>query len=54
MLNQPSLWRRFAVATTLGLVGDRPLPDGVARALLISGSGGLADALVSFGDSSSR
>jgi pimeloyl-ACP methyl ester carboxylesterase len=54
MLNEPSLWRRFAVSTTLGLVGDRPLPHGVARALSISGSGGLADALVSFGDPSSR
>jgi acetyl esterase/lipase len=53
MLNQPSLWRRFAVATTLGLVGDRPLPDGVARALSSSGSAGLAAALMSFGDSSS-
>lgn len=32
MLNDPSLWRRFAVSTSLGLVGDGPLPPTVAKA----------------------
>ena len=26
LLDKPRLWRRFAVRTTLGLVGDRPAP----------------------------
>ena len=54
MLNNPSLWRRFAVSTTLGLVGDRQLPDGLTRALSSAGSGGLSEALVDFDRSSSR
>jgi acetyl esterase/lipase len=29
LLDQPRLWRRFAVRTTLGLVGDRPVPEAV-------------------------
>ncbi len=33
LLDQPALWHRFAVRTTLGLAGDAPLPDGVRRAL---------------------
>jgi dienelactone hydrolase len=33
LLDSPGLWHRFAVQTTLGLVGDRPLPAGVATAL---------------------
>lgn len=33
MLERPTWWHRFAVATTLGLVGDRPLPAGVDKAL---------------------
>lgn len=33
LLDQPRLWHRFAVRTTLGLASDRPLPDGVRRAL---------------------
>lgn len=32
LLDQPGVWRRFAVHTTLGLAGDRPLPDAVAEA----------------------
>lgn len=42
MLDKSSLWRRFAVATTLGLVGDQPVPAGVARALAGSTHQGLA------------
>ncbi len=33
MLDQPGLWRRFAVGTSLGLVGDRPMPPTVVAAL---------------------
>ena len=33
LLDEPLLWHRFAVATTLGLAGSRPLPPGVNRAL---------------------
>ena len=33
MLDRPHLWHSFAVRTTLGLVGDRDLPPGVAAAL---------------------
>lgn len=33
LLDDPRLWHRFAVLTTLGLAGDRPLPVGVTRAL---------------------
>jgi dienelactone hydrolase len=32
MLDRPALWRRFAVSTTLGLVGAAPLPPAVAAA----------------------
>jgi dienelactone hydrolase len=42
LLDEVSLWRRFAVQTTLGLVGDRPLPDAVAGQLGETGAGGLA------------
>jgi len=52
MLDQPSLWRRFATSTSLGLVGDRPLPVGVERALGPSGPMGLATPLVRFDQSS--
>ncbi len=41
MLDEASLWRRFAVATSLGLVGDRPLPPGTAAALNVSGTAAL-------------
>lgn len=33
LLDQPWLWHRFAVTTTLGLVGDRPLPRAVRAGL---------------------
>jgi predicted alpha/beta-hydrolase family hydrolase len=33
LLDQSRLWRRFAVRTTLGLVGQAPLPPAVAAAL---------------------
>jgi dienelactone hydrolase len=33
MLDHPRLWRRFAISTTLGLVGAAPLPPVVAAAL---------------------
>lgn len=33
LLDRPALWHRFAVSTTLGLVGDAPLPPPVAAAL---------------------
>jgi acetyl esterase/lipase len=33
LLDHAGLWRRFAVTTTLGLVGDAPLPERVASAL---------------------
>lgn len=33
MLDDPALWHRFAVRTTLGLVGDGPLPPAIATAL---------------------
>ena len=33
LLEQALLWHRFAVLTTLGLAGERPLPLGVAQAL---------------------
>lgn len=37
LLDNPTLWHRFAVRTTLGLVGDRPLPPVIAGALSKSG-----------------
>ncbi len=33
LLDQPALWHRFAVRTTLGLVGDHPLPPAIEAAL---------------------
>jgi len=33
LMDRMLLWRRFAVGTTLGLIGDGPLPDAVARQL---------------------
>jgi hypothetical protein len=33
MLDRAGLWRRFAVSTTLGLVGAAPLPSTVAASL---------------------
>jgi len=30
LMDKPGLWRRFAVRTTLGLAGDRALPEAVA------------------------
>ena len=33
LLDQPALWHQFAVRTTLGLAGDRPLPAAIAAAL---------------------
>lgn len=42
MLDRPRLWHGFAVETTLGLVGDRPMPPGVAAGLdMSSGPKGL-------------
>ncbi len=54
MLDQPSLWRRFAVATTLGLIGDQPLPPGVVNALSSSAADGLSEDLTAFERPSSR
>lgn len=51
MLNEPALWRRFAVSTTLGLVDDQPLPAGVARALTAFGPADLAAPLAGFDQS---
>jgi dienelactone hydrolase len=33
LLDQPLLWHRFATRTTLGLVGDQPMPIGIRTAL---------------------
>ncbi len=33
LLDEPALWHQFAVRTTLGLVGDRPLPAAIEAAL---------------------
>ena len=33
LLDRPRLWRSFAVRTTLGLVGDGPMPPGVEASL---------------------
>jgi serine aminopeptidase S33 family len=33
LLDRPALWHAFAVRTTLGLVGDGPLPQGVVAGL---------------------
>lgn len=33
LLDSPALWHHFAVRTTLGLVGDRPMPPAIAAAL---------------------
>lgn len=33
LVDKPLLWRRFAVRTSLGLIGDQPLPAAVAAAL---------------------
>jgi pimeloyl-ACP methyl ester carboxylesterase len=45
LLDEPALWHRFAVRTTLGLVGDQPLPPAVAAALSAEKNSGLALAL---------
>jgi acetyl esterase/lipase len=47
LLDQPALWHQFAVRTTLGLVGDRPLPAAIAAALDEDASGDLSLALSS-------
>jgi predicted alpha/beta-hydrolase family hydrolase len=47
LLDQPALWHQFAVRTTLGLVGDRPLPPAIAAALDDDADGGLGRALSS-------
>jgi acetyl esterase/lipase len=47
LLDSPGLWHRFAVRTTLGLAGDRPLPAGVAAALDDVPAGDLGRALTS-------
>jgi pimeloyl-ACP methyl ester carboxylesterase len=47
LLDSPGLWHRFAVRTTLGLVGDRQLPAGVAAAFAQKSSGDLGRALSS-------
>ena len=49
LLDRPALWHRFAVRTTLGLVGDRDLPFGVAGALAGDSEGMLALPLDDFG-----
>jgi acetyl esterase/lipase len=38
LLDDPVLWHRFAVRTTLGLVGDGPLPPAIEAALQARGS----------------
>lgn len=43
MLDQPALWHRFAVGTTLGLVGDGPLPTAVANQLDVADHDGSLD-----------
>lgn len=48
LLQEPGLWHRFAVRTTLGLVGDRSLPAGVQRALVSDADATLALPLNSF------
>lgn len=48
LLEEAALWHRFAVRTTLGLVGDRPLPTGVRRALADGSDEALAAPLRSF------
>ncbi len=47
MLNDPVLWHRFAVRTTLGLIGDGPLPSAIAAALEVSGPDDLTMTLAS-------
>jgi pimeloyl-ACP methyl ester carboxylesterase len=49
LLDRPALWHRFAVRTTLGLVGDLDLPAGVARALAGDSEAMLALPLEDFG-----
>jgi predicted alpha/beta-hydrolase family hydrolase len=41
LLDQPALWHQFAVRTTLGLVGDQPLPTPVQTALEADHASGL-------------
>ncbi len=48
MLDRPRLWHRFAVQTTLGLVGDRALPSGVEAALEPAGGAGFTLGLADF------
>ena len=48
MMDRPRLWHRFAVETTLGLAGDRPLPAGVAAALDADAGLGFAVAMDRF------
>jgi predicted esterase len=45
LLDQPALWHQFAVRTTLGLVGDRPLPRAIETAFDDGQSSGLDGAL---------
>lgn len=48
MLDRPALWHQFSVRTTLGLVGDGPLPPGVEIALRQTGTGRFDRALNTF------
>lgn len=48
LLNHSGLWHRFAVQTTLGLVGDRPMPVGVTNALATNEAAGLQTPLPQF------
>lgn len=50
MLDQPSLWRDFAIRTTLGLLGEAAMPAGVARALSGVAHTGLAADLTQFAE----
>ena len=48
LLDRSSLWREFAVATALGLVGERAVPAGVAAALRQTKDAGLAVDLAAY------
>jgi acetyl esterase/lipase len=49
LLDKPVLWHRFAVAVTLGLVGDRELPAAVRAAFTLAGTDTLRLPLTSAG-----
>lgn len=48
LLSQPVLWHRFAVRTTLGVVGDSWLPAGVETALAAEGEDAFGTPLAQF------